>query len=69
MENLNQVSGGGSGSAAGGHMALDRNNLTSLTESMGHCGSGRVERLRIIDFGLAQELGKLSKHIGTMRKV
>ena len=67
---MNQVSGGGSGSAAHGHMALDRNiSTTSLTESMGHGGSGSVERLKIIDFGLARELGKLSKHIETMRKV
>ena len=46
------------GSAAGGHMALDRKISTSSTASMGHGGSGSVDKLKIIDFGLARELGK-----------
>jgi len=51
------------GSAAGGHMALDRKISTSSTASMGHGGSGSVDKLKIIDFGLARELGLYADRI------
>ena len=56
-ENSNRVGGG---SASGGHhAALDRKISTSSTaSSIGHGGCGNVDKLKIIDFGLARELGK-----------
>ena len=54
-ENSNRVGGGGS--ASGGHAALDRKISTSSTASIGHGGCGSVDKLKIIDFGLARELG------------
>ena len=52
-ENSNRVGG----SASGGHAALDRKISTSSTASIGHGGCGNVDKLKIIDFGLARELG------------
>ena len=54
-ENSNRVGGGGS--ASGGHAALDRKISTSSTASFGGGGCGNVDKLKIIDFGLARELG------------